>query len=216
VSRNPFVLKSLIKKRGVHHPFNNFQPHETEPNSFTMNHIPATPNKSTPLSSITETRCNFPNSANKGFRSAVASIDPILPRNSAIRGLTACCDTTVSPIISNTHSTTGPAIPATDRVRTNRATSNTMPATTPIMCIHQSECPTIAPAWSRLARTRNAPGATTKLKNTSAPSHKLKARNSTVRKKFDIVLSRCPLDRTIDHPADFPRQHALDQRKCAP
>src|SRR5882672_10358460 len=46
--------------------------------------------------------------------------------------------------------------------------------TTPIMCIHHSANPTIVPAWSRLAKIRNAPGATTKLRNTSLPSHKLK------------------------------------------
>ena len=41
--------------------------------------------------------------------------------------------------------------------------------------------------WSRLAKTRNAPGATTKLKNTSLPSHRLKHKNSTVRRKFAIA-----------------------------
>src|SRR5207249_10878837 len=47
----------------------------------------------------------------------------------------------------------------------------------------QSPNPTTAPAWSRLVNIRNAPGATTKLKNTSLPSHRLNPRNSSVRRK---------------------------------
>ena len=42
-------------------------------------------------------------------------------------------------------------------------------------------------AWSRLAKIRNAPGATTKLRNTSLPSHKLKPRNSIVRRKIAML-----------------------------
>ena len=72
------------------------------------------------------------------------------------------------------------------RVRSNLASKIAIPQTTPIMCIHQSPNPTIAPAWSRLAKIRNAPGATTKLRNTSLPSHKLKPRNSIVRSKIDM------------------------------
>ena len=74
------------------------------------------------------------------------------------------------------------------RVLTSRASSTTIPQTTPIKCIHQSPYPTMAPAWSRLARTRNAPGATTKLRNTSLPSHRLKPRNSIMRRNDAIYL----------------------------
>src|SRR5215475_121804 len=42
----------------------------------------------------------------------------------------------------------------------------------------------MAPAWSRLAITRNAPGATMKLRKTSLPSQMLSARNSSVRRMF--------------------------------
>src|SRR5215831_4057786 len=42
----------------------------------------------------------------------------------------------------------------------------------------------MAPAWSRLAITRNAPGATMKLRKASLPSQMLSARNSRVRRMF--------------------------------
>jgi hypothetical protein len=162
-----------------------------------MKYIQASPANNTPLSSDTEIRCSFPNSASNGFPSAVASIDPIRTRNVAIRGLTACCDRTVNPIISKTHSITGLTDAEIDRTRTMRATSNTTPQTAPIMCIHQSPYPTIAPAWSRLAKIRNAPGATTRLRKTSLPSHKLKARNSSVLKKLNILGSDLETTRSI-------------------
>jgi hypothetical protein len=165
-----------------------------------MNHIPATPAKSTPLSSITETRCHFPNSANSGLPSLVASIDPIFTRNSAIRGFTACCDTTVKTIIAITDKAAGFTRLIGEAVRTNRAASNTTPQITPIMCIHHNVYPTIAPDESRLAKIRNAPGATTKLKNTSLPSHKPNARNSTVRKKVNI---RAPQNRANRRASKF-------------
>ncbi len=114
----------------------------------------------------------------------VGLIDPICTRSAAIFGLTECCDTTVSPIMSTTNSAPGVAKLANVRVRNNRASRIVIPHTTPIMCIHHSPYPTIAPAWSRLAKIGNAPGATTKLRNTSLPSHRLKPRNSMVRKKF--------------------------------
>jgi hypothetical protein len=159
------------------------------PNSLTMKYIPSNPANNTPLSSETERRCSLANSASNGFPSAVASIEPICTRNAAILGLTACCDTTVRPIISATHNTTGLSNAGNERTRPTRATSSTTPHTTPIMCIHHSPYPTMAPAWSRLAKIRNAPGATTKLKNTSLPNHKLNARNSTVRKNVLIASS---------------------------
>jgi hypothetical protein len=75
----------------------------------------------------------------------------------------------------------------TARVRTKRANKIAIPHATPILCIHQSPNPTMAPAWSRLGKIRNVPGATTKLKNTSLPSHRLKPRNSIVRSKVDML-----------------------------
>ena len=131
-------------------------------------------------------RCNLPNSASSGLSATLAwkaCIDPICTRSAAIFGLTACCDTTVSKIIRATKSAAGVARLANVRVLNKRATRIAIPHTTPIMCIHQSPYPTIAPAWSRLAKIRNAPGATTKLRNTSLPSHKLKPKNSRVRSK---------------------------------
>ncbi len=147
----------------------------------------AIPANSTPLSSETETRCNRLNSASSGLSAAAAWIDPICTRSAAIFGLTACCDTTVSKIISTTQSAAGGAKLANDRVRNSRATRITIPHTTPIMCIHHSPYPTMAPAWSRLAKIRNAPGAATKLRNTSLPSHRLKLRNSVVRSKVAML-----------------------------
>ena len=88
--------------------------------------------------------------------------------------------------MSITHNAAGAAKLEPVRVRSNLASKIAIPQTTPIMCIHQSPNPTIAPAWSRLAKIRNAPGATTKLRNTSLPSHKLKPRNSIVRSKIDM------------------------------
>ncbi len=158
--------------------------------SFTIKYIAANPAKSTPLSSETEIRCNRLNSASSGLSAAVAWkawIDPICTRSAAIFGLTACCDTAVSKIISTTQSAVGVAKLANVRVRNKRATRIAIPQTTPIMCIHHNPYPTIAPAWSRLARIRNAPGATTKLRNASLPSHRLKPRNSIVRSKVDML-----------------------------
>jgi hypothetical protein len=156
-------------------------------NSRTIRYIAAIPASRTALSSETEIRCNRLNSASSGLSAAVAWIDPICTRSAAILGLTACCDTTVSPIISTTQSAAGAAKLENVRVRNNRASRIAIPHATPIMCIHHNPYPTIAPAWSRLARIRNAPGATTKLKNTSLPSHTLKPRNSIVRRKVDML-----------------------------
>jgi hypothetical protein len=157
-----------------------------EANSLAMRYIVASPASRTPLSSETEIRCNRLNSDSNGLPSAVAWIEPICIRRAAILGLTVCCDTTVSRIISSTHNAAGVAKLANDRVRNNRASRIAIPHTTPIMCIHQSPYPTITPAWSRLAKIRNAPGATTKLRNMSLPSHRLKPRNSIVRSKIDM------------------------------
>jgi hypothetical protein len=155
-------------------------------NSLTIKYIAANPASNTPLSSETEIKCKLLNSASSGLPSAVASIDPICTRSAAIFGLTACCDTTVSRIISTTHSAAGATRLANVLVRNNRASRIAIPHTTPIMCIHHNPYPTIAPAWSRLANIRNAPGATTKLSSTSLPSHRLKPRNSIVRRNVDI------------------------------
>ena len=152
--------------------------------SFTIKYIAANPARSTHPSSDAEIRCNFPNSASSGLSAAVAWIDPISTRSAAIFGLTACCDTTVSRIISTTQSAEGVARLANVRVLANRASKTTKPQTTPIMCIHHSANPTTAPAWSRLAKIRNAPGANTRLTNASLPSHTLNPRNSRVRRKF--------------------------------
>ncbi len=153
-------------------------------NSLTIKYKAANPASRTAPSSDAETRCNLPNSASNGLSAAVAWTDPICTRSAAIFGLTACCDTTVSRIINAKHSAAGAARLANARVLTNRASRIAIPQTTPIKCIRPSPNPTIAPAESRLGKIRNAPGATTKLKNTSLPSHKLKPRNSRVRSKF--------------------------------
>jgi hypothetical protein len=158
--------------------------------SLTINHIAKMPANNTPLSNPTETVCSRINSASKGLPASVAAIDPILPRNIAIFGLTATCEITVSPIISTTHNAAGAARIPTLRVRNTRTNRITNPQAIPIQCIRPSEYPTIAPAWSRLNRTENAPGATTKLKNTSLPSHMLKPRNSIARSTVDMVLIR--------------------------
>ncbi len=160
--------------------------HRVEANSRTIKYIAAKPASNTPLSSETEIRCNRLNSASSGLCSAVACIDPICTRSVAILGLTACCDTTVSRIISTTHNAAGVTRPANVFVLSKRASKITIPHTTPMKCIRHNANPTIAPAWSRLARIRNAPGATTKLRNTSLPSHRLKLRNSIVRRNVDI------------------------------
>ena len=154
--------------------------------SFTIKYKATNPASNTPLSSETEIRCNRPNSASSGLSAAVAWIDPICTRSAAIFGLTQCCDTTVSSIISTTQSAAGVAKLANVRDRNNRASSMVIPHTTPIMCMDHNPYPTMAPAWSRLASIRNAPGAITKLRNTSLPSHRLKPRNSIVRSKVDM------------------------------
>jgi hypothetical protein len=159
-------------------------------NSLTSKYMAANPAKSTPLSSITERLCNRSNPTRSGLSAAVAWIDPISVRSFAILGVTPCCDTTVSAIISTTHSATGAAKLANVRVLSSRAAKITMPQTTPMKCIRPSANPTIAPAWSRLPSRENAPGATTKLKKTSLPSHKLKPRNSIVRRTVDIKVFR--------------------------
>src|SRR6266481_6879646 len=164
--------------------------HRRASNSFTIKYTAVNPASRTPLSSETEIRCSRLNSASSGLSAAVVWIDPICVRSAAILGLTACCDTTVSPIMSTTHSAAGAAKLESVRVRSTRASRIAIPHTTPIMCIHHNPNPTIAPAWSRLARIRNVPGATTKLRNTSLPSHRLKPRNSIVR-RIDTI---CFLD----------------------
>jgi hypothetical protein len=175
----------------------------------------ANPASNTPLSSKTEIRCNFPNSASNGLSADVAWIDPICTRSAAIFGLTACCDSTVSKIISTTQSAAGATKLANVRDRKSRATRIAIPQITPIKCIHQSPFPTIAPAWSRLANIRNALGATTKLKNTSLPSHKLNPRNSRVRSKLVMAaLYKAPLipaTRPHDRHAPTPPQPCLHQ-----
>jgi len=166
-----------------------------------MKYMAANPTSRTPLSNETEIRCNLLNSASSGLSAPFAWkawIDPICTRSAATFGLTACCDTTVSRIISTTDNAAGVARLANVRVRASRASRITIPHTTPIMCIHHNANPTIAPAWSRPAKIRNAPGATTKLKNTSLPSHRLKPRNSSVRNKLnmDALYKTAPVPAT--------------------
>jgi len=180
--------------------------HRVTAKSFTIKYIAANPARSTHPSSDAEIRCNLPNSASRGLSAAVAWIDPICTRSAAIFGLTACCDTTVSRIISTTQSAGGVARLANVRVLSKRASRIAIPQTTPIMCIHQSAYPTIAPAESRLPNIRNAPGATTKLKNASLPSHKLKPRNSRVRRKFSM-------DAHYTRPFPFRPPHRLLTRR---
>jgi len=158
--------------------------HRATAKSFTIKYIADNPARSTHPSSDAEIRCNRLNSASSGLSAAVAWIDPISTRSAAILGLTACCDTTVSRIISITHRAAGVTRLAKVRVLSKRASRIAMPQTTPIMCIHQSANPTTAPAWSLLDRIRNAPGANTRLTNASLPSHRLNPRNSRVRRKF--------------------------------
>src|SRR6266571_2498161 len=95
--------------------------HRVEANSRTIKYIAAKPASNTPLSSETEIRCNRLNSASSGLCSAVACIDPICTRSVAILGLTACCDTTVSRIISTTHNAAGVTRPANVFVLSKRA-----------------------------------------------------------------------------------------------
>ena len=132
--------------------------------------------------------CSRANSASKGLPAAVASIEPICARNTAILGLTATCEITVKRIINATHPATGASIAAKLLIRRTRTSKIATPQRIPIQCIRPSEYPTIAPASFRLASTENAPGATTKLKNTSLPSQMLSPRNSIARRVFDIVL----------------------------
>jgi hypothetical protein len=158
-----------------------------EANSLTIKYIAAKPASRTPLSSNTETRCSFRNASSNGLLAAVASIDPIRTRSAAIRGVTANCEISVSAIINTTHSAAGAAKLANVRVRTNRTNRITTPQAMPIKCIRVSEYPTTAPASSRLARIANAPGATTKLKKISLPSHTLRPRNSIARRTVDMI-----------------------------
>jgi len=137
--------------------------------SFTIKYIAANPARSTHPSSDAEIRCNRPNSASNGLSAAVAWIDPICARSAAIFGLTACCDTTVSRIINTTHKAVGAARLANVRVLSKRASRIAIPQTTPIMCIHQSAYPTIAPAESRLPNIRNAPRRHNKTQKHVAP-----------------------------------------------
>lgn len=138
--------------------------------SRTIQNNATMPASNTPLSSPTEMECSRANPASKGFPAAVASIDPIRTRNTAILGLTATCEITVKIIITTRHKAAGATSAVKLRIRKTRTNKITTPQTIPIQCIRPSEYPTIAPAWSRLASTENAPGATTKLKNTSLPS----------------------------------------------
>src|SRR6266478_7756492 len=161
----------------------------TDEASLTITNNAANPASNTPLSNPTEIVCNRANSASKGFPAAIASIDPICARNTAIFGLTATCEITVKIIINTTHKAAGATKAVKLRIRKARTSKITTPQTIPIQSIRPSEYPTIAPAWSRLASTENAPGATTKLKKPSLPSQYPKPKNSIVRKKILIIYS---------------------------
>jgi len=118
----------------------------TDEASLTIKNNAANPASNTPLSNPTEIVCNRANSASKGFPTAVASIDPICTLNTAIRGLTAVCEITVSTIISTTHNAAGANKAVKLRIRKSRTNKITTPQTIPIQCIRPSEYPTIAPA----------------------------------------------------------------------
>src|SRR5882724_3145332 len=114
--------------------------------SLTVKNNAANPVSNTPLSNPTEIVCNRPNSARNGFPAAVASIDPICTLSTAIRGLTATCEITVSTIINVTHKAAGATKAVKLRIRKSRTNKITPPQTIPIQCIRPSEYPTIAPA----------------------------------------------------------------------
>ncbi len=114
--------------------------------SLTVKNNAANPVSNTPLSNPTEIVCNRPNSARNGFPAAVASIDPICTLSTAIRGLTATCEITVSTIINVTHKAAGATKAVKLRIRKSRTNKITAPQTIPIQCIRPSEYPTIAPA----------------------------------------------------------------------
>ena len=114
--------------------------------SLTIKNSAAIPANKTPLSSPTEIECRRANSASKGLPAAVASIDPTCTRNTAIFGLTATCEITVSKIITTTHNAAGATKLIKFRVRKTRTNKISTPQTIPIQCILASEYPTIAPA----------------------------------------------------------------------
>ena len=118
----------------------------TDEASLTIKNNAANPASNTPLSNPTEIVCNRANSASKGFPAAIASIDPIRTLSTAIRGLTAVCEITVSTIISTTHNAAGATKAVKLRIRISRTNKITTPQTIPIQCIRPSEYPTIAPA----------------------------------------------------------------------
>jgi len=121
-------------------------PHYLRAASFTIQNNAAIPASNTPLSSPTEVVCSRANSASKGLPAAVASIDPICSRNTAILGLTATWEITVSKIINITHKATGATKSVKLRILKTRASKIATPQTIPIQCIRVSEYPTIAPA----------------------------------------------------------------------
>jgi len=114
--------------------------------SRTIRNIAAIPASNTPLSSPTEIACNRANSASKGLPAAVASIDPIRTRNTAILGLTATCEISVKIIINTTHKAAGATKAVKLRIHKIRTNKITKPQTIPTQCIRVSEYPTIAPA----------------------------------------------------------------------
>ena len=99
----------------------------------------AIPASSTTLSSVTEIRCSLPNAAGSGLSAAVASIEPIRPRSSAIRGVTKICEAVVSSIIATTQSAAGDAKLANVRIRSNRDARITNPHRIPSKCMLVSE-----------------------------------------------------------------------------
>src|SRR6266481_2880329 len=108
---------------------------------LTIKSSAATPPSNTPLSNPTEIVCNRANSASKGFPAAVASIDPICTRSTAILGLTATCEITVKMIINITHNAAGATKEVKLRIRKSRTNKITTPQTIPIQCIRVSEYP---------------------------------------------------------------------------
>jgi hypothetical protein len=151
--------------------------------SRTSRYMPARPSSRTAPSKATERWCNRSNSTRRGSVSAVFCTDTISLFSAAIRLLTVNCEAAVSNTINTTHSAAALVKLPKSCVRASRDARNTSPKAIPAKCNRPSANPTIIPAASRFPRIANAPGATTKLRNASAPSHRPKLKNSIVRKK---------------------------------
>src|SRR5579859_2205781 len=123
------------------------------------------------------------NSTRRGSASDVFCTDTISFFSASIRLLTANCDAAVSSTISTTQRAAAFVKLPKSCVRASLATKKTTPRKIPAKCSRASAKPTIIPAASRFPRIVNAPGATTKLRKAIAPNHRLKLKNSIVRRR---------------------------------